>query len=124
MTDDEVAWLTRPHLPEGLDRWECVIPGRTTRPTTAAEWAGALVRIEEGALEVGCSGGGRETFHAGDLLALGWLPIIELRNHGAEPVRLVAVRRRGETPTEPYLHVTRMTREEPPILPADVRKTT
>jgi hypothetical protein len=106
MTADEAAWLDRPDLPDGFERWRLEVPARSTRPTTAGEWAGALVRIETGTLEVGCLAGGHETFHAGDLLALGWLPIVELRNHGDVPVRLVAVRRRGSTPRSPYLHVT------------------
>lgn len=107
MTADEAAWLTRPDLPDEFVRWEVLLEAGTSRPTSAAEWAGALVRVEEGTLEVGCAAGGHETFHAGDLLALGWLPIVELRSRDAGPVRLVAVRRRGVLPREAYLHVTR-----------------
>jgi hypothetical protein len=107
MTADEVAWLTRPDLPESFERWEVTLSAGGRRSTTAADWAGALVRVESGTLEVGCEAGGHETFHEGDLLALGWLPIVELRNRGAHVVRLVAVRRRGDRPTKPYLHVTR-----------------
>lgn len=112
MTADEVAWLTRPDLPARFERWRLELPPRTRRPTSGAEWAGALVRVELGTLEVGCEAGGHETFAAGDLIALGWLPIVELRNHGDVPVRLVAVRRRGTPPSEAYLHVTRPDREE------------
>ena len=111
MTADEAGFLTRPDLPEAFERWEVIVPARSTRPTTAGEWAGALVRVLAGTLEVGCELGGSETFRAGDLLALGWLPIVELRNHGEVPVRLVAVRRRGATPRTAYLHVTRSTGE-------------
>jgi hypothetical protein len=107
MTADEAAWLTRPDLPEGFERWEMTIPAGHSLPTAAEEWAGALVRVEAGTLEVHCAAGGSETFHAGDLLALGWLPITELHARGAGSVRVVAVRRRGNVPTEPYLHVTR-----------------
>ena len=107
MTGDEAAFLTRPDLPDGFERWTIELPGRTARPTTPDEWAGALVRIESGALEVGCQAGGTQTFHAGDMLALGWLPLVELRNHGDELVRIVAVRRRDSRPTHPYLRVTR-----------------
>ena len=39
--------------------------------------------------------------------ALGWLPLVELRNPGDEPVRILAVRRRGALTTRSYLHVTR-----------------
>ena len=107
MTTDEAAFLTRPDLPEGFERWEVSVPARGRRATSAGEWAGALVRVEGGTLEVGCLAGGHETFHAGDLLALGWLPIVELRNAGDEEVRLLAVRRRGSTPRAAYLHVDR-----------------
>ena len=107
MTADEAAFLTRPDLPDAFERWVLEIPGRTARPTNPEEWAGALVRIESGTLEVACAAGGHETFRAGDLLALGWLPLVELRNHGDEAVRIVAVRRRGVETTDPFLHVTR-----------------
>lgn len=107
MTGDEAAFLTRPDLPETFERWRLEVPARTTRPTSCDEWAGALVRIESGTLEVGCEAGGHETFHAGDMIALGWLPLVELRNHGDEPVRILAVRRRDARPTDAYLHVTR-----------------
>ena len=109
MTADEAGFLTRPDLPEGFERWEVRVPGRSRRPTTAGEWAGALVRVQSGTLEVGCLAGGHETFHAGDLLALGWLPIVELRNVGDEEVRLLAVRRCGSTPRGAYLDVDRPT---------------
>lgn len=107
MTADEVGWLTRPDLPDSFERWQLTLAAGGRRPTSAEEWAGALVHVEEGTLEVRCAAGGREVFGTGDLLALGWLPIVELRNRGVVPVRLVAVRRRGERPTASYLHVTR-----------------
>jgi hypothetical protein len=107
MTGDEAAFLARPDLPDAFERWELELPARTIRPTSPDEWAGALARIESGTLEVGCQEGGHETFRAGDMIALGWLPIVELRNHGNEPVRVLAVRRRGTRTTDSYLHVTR-----------------
>lgn len=112
MTADEAGWLTRPDLPPRFERWEEELPAGSSRPTSAGEWAGALVRIESGTLEVACMARGHATFHAGDLLALGWLPIVEMRSIGPEPVRLVAVRRRGAEPREGYLRVTRP-RERP-----------
>jgi hypothetical protein len=109
MTMDEVGFLTRPDLPAGFERWELRLPAGERRPTTAGEWAGALVRVESGTLEVRCLAGGHETFHAGDLLALGWLPIVELRNVDDDEVRLLAVRRCGATPRAAYLLVNRAT---------------
>ena len=112
MTADDAGWLTRPDLPAHFERWEEELAAGASRPTSAAEWAGALVRIESGTLEVVCRARGSETFRAGDMLALGWLPIVEMRNVGDGPVRLVAVRRRGDRPRRPYLHVTRSQAEE------------
>ena len=113
MTADESGWLTRPDLPDRFERWEEDLPAGASRPTSAGEWAGALARIESGTLEVACLAGGTATFKAGDLLALGWLPIVELRSIGPDPVHLVAVRRRGRQPREAYLHVSRP--NEPPV---------
>lgn len=107
MTTDDAAFLEREELPDAFERWETEIPPHGARPTAPAEWAGALVGIRQGTLDVVCEAGGHERFDAGDLLALGWLPIVELRNRGTEAVRLVAVRRRGPPPTAAYLHVTR-----------------
>ena len=114
MTEDEAAFLTRPDLPRRFERWREELPAGGSRSTSAEEWAGALVRIESGTLEVACEARGSVTFHAGDLLALGWLPIVELRNVGEVPVRLVAVRRRGVRPKRGYLHVTRAQPKEAP----------
>lgn len=111
MTTDDAAFLDRDDLPDGFERWEVVVPPGASRPTAAAEWAGALVSVRQGTLEVACRAGGHETFHAGDLLALGWLPIVELRSRGAEAVHLTAVRRRGPPPTEAYLEVRREERD-------------
>lgn len=103
MTPAEPDWLARPDLPGAFERWEEELPAGASRPTSAGEWAGALVRIESGTLAVACEARGRATFRAGDLLALGWLPIVEMHSIGNEPVRLVAVRRRGSSPRAPYL---------------------
>jgi hypothetical protein len=112
MTGEDAAWLTRPDLPEAFERWTLAMPPGSRRPTAPDEWAGALVRLDEGELEVRCAEGGREVFRAGHLIALGWLPIVELHNPGVGPMRLVAVRRRDEMPSSAYLHVTRTDDEE------------
>lgn len=97
---DLARLLTRPDLPATFERWRMVLAPGAEQPTTAEEWAGALVLVERGHLEVDCHAGGRHTFAAGDLLVLGWLPLQTLRNRGEVPVRLVAVRRRGNRPPE------------------------
>ena len=103
--DDPTPRLLHGALPPALERWRVALAPGTERPTDAAEWAGALVVVESGRIEVGCMAGGHRTFVAGDMLALGWLPLSTLRNPGRETVRLVAVRRRGQLATDPFLDV-------------------
>ena len=86
--------LERATLPPTFQRWELVLEPGEERPTSASEWAGAIVLVERGCMEVECRAGGRGSFQAGELLALGWLPLRTLRNRGNEAVELVAVRRR------------------------------
>jgi hypothetical protein len=106
--DAELARLiTRSDLPATFERWRVELAPGTARPTDASHWAGAVVLIEGGRLEVDCERGGRRTFAAGDLLVLGWLPLRALRNPGSVPTRLVAVRRRDDRPTAGVLRVVR-----------------
>jgi hypothetical protein len=94
MTHAEVGrLLVRRRLPTGFERWNVTLAPGERRTTTAAEWAGALVLVQRGSLEVGCIAGGTATFKAGDMLCLGWLPLRWLRNPGDQPARLVAIRR-------------------------------
>jgi hypothetical protein len=102
--------LERPDLPASIERWRVVLEPGTEQPTCAAEWAGAMVLVEDGTLEVVCEAGGHEVFDHGDLLALGWLPISLLRNAGAVSVRLLAVRRDRPSPTDDTLRVVRSRR--------------
>ncbi len=109
--DGELAALvTRPDLPSTFERWQLTLAPGVARPTGAARWAGALVLIVQGVLEVDCRAGGRHTFRAGDLIVLGRLPLRALRNPGQIPVRLVAVRRRGDRPPAGLLRVIRHVR--------------
>jgi hypothetical protein len=59
-----------------------------------ADWAGALVVVERGTLELACANGGSVHFEGGDVLWLAGLPVLALRNPGHEPVVLTAVSRR------------------------------
>jgi hypothetical protein len=93
------AALLRGRLPAAFERWRVVVPPGFELPTTAAEWAGALVLIEQGAIEVDCHSGAFRRFVAGDLLALGWLPLKTIRNPTTEDAALIAVRRRGDVST-------------------------
>jgi hypothetical protein len=78
----------------GFERWRTVLRAGERRPTTAAEWAGAIVYVERGVVEVGCVAGASRAFAAGDMLCLSVLPLRELRNPGPAEARLVAIRRR------------------------------
>jgi glyoxylate utilization-related uncharacterized protein len=88
--------LTRPKLSAIFEYWRITLGPDTQRPSRPIDWAGAVVFIEQGQLEVACAAGERHTFGDGDLLPLGRLPLRTLRNTGHEPVRLVAVRRHGD----------------------------
>lgn len=93
-TDDPSPALLRVALPESFERWRLVIAPGSTRMTAAEEWAGSVVLVESGEVEVGCLAGSRRTFVSGDLLALCWLPLETLSNPGPDEACLVAVRRR------------------------------
>ena len=90
---DRVRALLRGPVAAGFEQWRLTLAPGETRPSGAAEWSGALVMVEEGAVEVGCIAGARQTFVADDILALSCLPLRWLRNPGTEVTRLVAVRR-------------------------------
>jgi hypothetical protein len=101
--DDLVAALSRPDLPPGYERWHVELRAGQRRPTSAAEWADALVLVVRGTVEVECAAGGRRRLGTGTVVAPGWLPLVALRNPGDAPARLLAVRRRGrrDAPTRP-----------------------
>lgn len=91
---DIAAALGRPDLPARLEQWRLVLSPGSTRPSDAAEWAGCIVLVERGSVQVDCHAGGMRSFEAGDLLTLGWLPLRSLRNPGGDEACLLAVRRR------------------------------
>lgn len=93
--------LGRTDLPPAFERFRVMLAPGDRRPTRPAEWAGCLVLVERGAIEVDCGAGGVRSFPTGDLIALGWLPVRTLRNPGADEAWLLAVRRRGEPSDSP-----------------------
>lgn len=108
MTDDGLyRSLDQANPLPGIERWRLAIPPGIAWPSEPSEWAGALVLIEQGSLDVECVAGGTERFLSGDLLALGWLPIRTLRNRGTEEVLLLAVRRTDRGEKDEYLRVAR-----------------
>lgn len=92
--------LRRSDLPPAFERFRAVLAPGDSRPTRPADWAGCLVLVERGTVEVVCDPGTMRSFGAGDLLALGWLPVRALRNLGAGEACLLAVRRRGKPSDE------------------------
>ena len=58
-----------------------------------AEWRGALVAVQAGAVEVVTRSRASASFARGDILCLGGLSVRTLRNGGVEPAVLLAVSR-------------------------------
>ena len=102
-----IRLVTRRELLATFERWHLILAPGAEKSTDAGRWAGALVLVEQGRVEVDCARRGRHTFETGDLLVLGWLPLRMLRNPGDVSVRLVAVRRRGDRRTSGLLRVIR-----------------
>jgi hypothetical protein len=96
---DLAAVLARPDLPPAFERFQVVLDPGERRATLPDAWAGCLVLVDDGSIEVECDGGERRAFVAGAVLALGWLPLRAIRNVGPEEARLLAIRRR-----EPLAH--------------------
>jgi hypothetical protein len=67
-------------------------PGQA-HPYVDAEWRGALVVVERGAVELEWAGGRRSRCERGDVLYLAGLPLRALRNAAGEPAMLSAVSR-------------------------------
>jgi hypothetical protein len=87
--------LTRTPLPPAFERWEVEIGPGVSIDSEPGDWNDAIVTVTSGCVEVGCVGGSRRTFSAGDMLALSCLPLSWLRNSGAESARLLAIRRKS-----------------------------
>lgn len=89
-------------LSSAFERRSVVVEPGGTRPYDEAEWAGAIVVVESGAVELECDQGGRRRFERGAVLWLTGLALRAVHNVDDEPAVLVAVaRRRPETSAEP-----------------------
>jgi hypothetical protein len=91
--DEPVSFLGR-RLGSSFVSATVTIAPRCARPYDEAEWAGALVVVERGAVELEGRAGGRRRFTTGAVLFLTGLGLRTLHNCGSEPVVLVAVTRR------------------------------
>lgn len=95
--DEAVHFFEREPLPAGFERWRTAIAPGVVRQGQSSEWDDAVVRVEQGEIEVHCAGGARRKFVAGDLLPLSCLTLESISNPGVEPAVLVAVRRHRPT---------------------------
>ena len=80
-------------VPAGFERRAMTVTPGSERRTSAEDWAGALVIVERGSIEVVCRGGARRTFGEGSYLCLSWLPVEWLRNPGPVDATVAAYRR-------------------------------
>jgi len=96
MHDGEpLSFRSRWTSPAFQRRFVHLAPG-TSRPHRDADWAGALIVVEEGAIELECVRGGRRRFEAGAVLWLSGVPLRAMHNPGPDVALLVAVSRRTE----------------------------
>src|SRR5262249_19663905 len=90
---DRLAFLARPPGPAFSLRQITVAVG-AEQVYDAAEWRGALVVVERGAIELESRSGARRTFVGGAVLCLDRLSLRALRNPGEVPALISAVSRR------------------------------
>ena len=89
---DRLPFHGRPP-PEGFRRRVTTVPPGGAIPYEASEWAGALVLVESGEIDLEGVSGSRCRFVAGDVLWLGGLPLRSLRNRGRADAVIAAVSR-------------------------------
>lgn len=85
--------LRRSSLPLGFRRWEVALWPGCERPYVRAEWAGSIVLVERGQVELVWLAGGQSSFKRGAILFFTGLPLRVIRNRASEPALLVAVSR-------------------------------
>lgn len=93
--DHGLHFLETP-LPGGFRRRSITVPEGQELPYVADEWAGALVVLKQGEIEVECPRGSRMRFLAGDVLWLAGMPLRSFRSLGPGPALVVAVSRTME----------------------------
>ena len=93
-----VSFLGRP-APAGIDLREVSIPAHSHLVYERADWAGALVVVEAGEIELEGCDGTSACFPAGSVLCFDGLALRSIRNTGGETVLLSAASR--QTTREP-----------------------
>src|SRR5687767_64562 len=82
--------------PEGFRRRVTIVPPGGAMAYEAADWAGALVVVESGEIDLEGVSGSRCRFVAGDVLWLAGLPLRSLRNRGQADAVIAAVSRASD----------------------------
>jgi hypothetical protein len=102
MDDGEPLTFLGRWLSPAFDRRYLRLAAGASRPHQDAEWEGALVVVEDGAIELECVRGGRRRFETGAVLWLSGVPLRAMHNPGPGSALVVAVSRRayGRTTTE------------------------
>lgn len=91
--DDEPVRLLGRDLGPSFRSWTVALPPGDTHPFVEGEWAGALVVVECGTVELRDRQGEACRFPEGAVLWLTDLGLAELRNPGPDPLVMVAVAR-------------------------------
>ena len=95
-----VSFLGR-HPPAQFTVRQVTIPAGGERAYLTGEWAGALVIVEAGEIELECTTGSRASFPAGSIMFFDSLPLRTLRNRRGRPAVLTALTRTGAAPQAP-----------------------
>jgi hypothetical protein len=94
-----VSFLGR-HLPAQFAVRQVTIPAGCQRAFVPHEWAGALVIVESGEIELECTAGSRASFPAGSVMFFDSLPLRTLRNRSRQPAVLTSLTRTRATATD------------------------
>jgi hypothetical protein len=106
---EPISFLDRPLPPRLRLRVVLLLPG-ARRAYRSSEWAGELVVLERGAVEMECTRGGLRALSAGAVFWLVGLPLRALHNPGTVPAVLSAVSlARDEFSEAPRLYVVTAT---------------
>jgi hypothetical protein len=89
---ERISFLGR-QLPAGFAVRQVTIAGESERAYVHSEWAGALVVVEAGQIELECLSGSRASFASGAVLFFDSLPLRTLRNRRRQPAVLSSLTR-------------------------------
>ena len=84
---EPISFLGR-QLPAGFAVRQVTIAAESERAYVHSEWAGALVVVEAGQIELECLSGSRASFASGAILFFDSLPLRTLRNRHRQPTVL------------------------------------